>query len=306
MKLVAACRMSNSSAVARAAAAILFAAMLGNVAPAFSEEATTDRVIAIVNGTKIHESDLTLADEVIGRNLSNREPAERREMLINMLIDATMLGQAANERKIIDQADLQRRETFARNRGLMNHLLLTVGETAITDAALRDAYQELIVKASKEEPEIHLRHIYILVADPKDDAAYKEGEEKAKAALKRIKDKETFAAVASEVSDDPGSKPRGGDYGWRVAGELGKEIADAAFAMKDGEISPPIKSAAGWHVIEREEVRSRKPISFEKSRDQLAVIIAGKAQVDLVEAVRAAAKIERPEAATSVGKAPSK
>jgi peptidylprolyl isomerase/peptidyl-prolyl cis-trans isomerase C len=231
MKVVSAFRASNPLATARAGtAAILLAAVLGTTGQTFAQSPAADRVVAVVNGTPIHESDIKVTDDIVGRNLNSQDPVERHDIILKMYIDTLLLSKVANDRKIVDDADLQRRVTFARNQGLMNHLLVTVGQQAVSDASIRKTYEDVVVKAANNEPELHLRHIFFLFKDPKDDAAVKEAGEKANAALKRIKAGEDFAAVAADVSEDPITKAKGGDFEWRGRAEMGEEYA----AHQDG------------------------------------------------------------------------
>ena len=297
MKVVSASRASNPLANARAgAAAILLAALIGTTGQTFAQTPAADRVIAIVNGTEVHESDIRVTDEMVGRNLNSQDPVERHDIILKMYIDTILLSKVANERKIVDEADIQRRVTFARNQGLMNNLLSTVGQQAVTDEAIQKAYQEVVVKAANNEPELQLRHIFFLFKDAKDDAAVKDAEEKAKAAFKRIKAGEDFAAVASDVSEDPITKAKGGDFGWRGRPEMGEDYAKIAFAMKKGEVSEPIKTAIGWHIVKVEDQRARTPIALDKIRGRIAAMVAANAQFEFVDKLRAEAKIERFDA----------
>jgi len=294
MTVAPAFRMSNPVTTARAgAAAVWLAVMLGAAGPTFGQSPSADPVIAVVNGTQIHESDLQLVDEIIDRNLPTRDTAERRDSLMKLLTDTILLAQVAKDRKIEDEADIQRRITFARNQGLMNHLLSVVGQQAVTEEAIGKAYEEVVLRAAKDEPELHLRHIVFFIPEPKDDAAVKAAEEKAKAALDRIKKGEDFAAVVADVSEDPVTKARGGDYDWRQRGEMGREYADAAFKLKSGEVSPLIKTGVGWHIIKLEDQRPRKLMALEKIHDRVAAMVAARAQLELVDKVRTEAKIER-------------
>jgi peptidyl-prolyl cis-trans isomerase C len=284
-------RPSNPLAAARVAV-IWLAAMLGTAGPTFANSPSVDPVIAVVNGAEIHESDLRLADETIGRNLPTMDQVERRQSITAMLIDATLLSQAAKDQKIGDEADLQRRMTYARNQGLMNELLAVTGQRAITEKAVHKAYEELVVK-NAIEPELHLRHLFFKISDPQDEAAVKAAEERAKLALDRIKKGEDFAAVVTDMSEDPTAKAKGGDFDWRTRDEMGKEYADVAFTLKTGDVSPLIKTSFGWHIIKLEDQRTRKPADFDKVRDRLAAVVARAAQFELVDRLRAEAKIER-------------
>lgn len=285
------------------AATVWLAVALGAGAPAFGQSPAADSVVAIVNGNKILESDLQVADDVIGRNLLVREPVERRETLLKMLIDSVLLSQVAKDRHIADEADLQRRANFARNQSLANHLLVVVGEQAVTEEAMRKAYEEVVVKGVATEPELHLRHLVFMIAPPGDDAAVKAAEQKAKVAMERINKGEDFTAVVAEMSEDPVTKARGGDYDWRARGEMGREYADVGFRLKKGEVSAPFKTAVGWHILRLDDLRTRKPADYDKIRDRLAALVASAAQMELIDKVRAEAKIERPDQTGATDKA---
>ncbi|KQT03023.1 MULTISPECIES: peptidylprolyl isomerase [unclassified Bradyrhizobium] len=282
------------------AASFWLALLLGVAAPALAQAQTADPVVAVVNGQNILESDIQVADDILGRNLLAREPLERRDTLVKILIDGVLLSQAAKDRNIVDEVDLQRRATFTRNQGLANHFLTVVGQRAVTEEAMRKAYEEVVVKGASTEPELHLRHIVFMIAPPADDAAVKAAEQKAQAAIARIRKGEDFAAVVTEMSEDPVTKSRGGDYDWRVRGEMGKEYAEIAFELKKGEVSAPFKTAVGWHILKLDDMRTRQPADYEKIRDRLAVLVANAAQLELVDKIRSEAKIEyisRPQGA---------
>jgi peptidylprolyl isomerase/peptidyl-prolyl cis-trans isomerase C len=300
-------RASNPLATARArTAAILLAAVLGTTGQTLAQSATTDRVVAIVNGTQIHESDIKVTDDMVGRNLNSQDPVERHDIILKMYIDTLLLSKVATDRKIVDEADIQRRVTFARNQGLMNNLLAGIGQQAVTDESIRKAYEEVVVKAANNEPELQLRHIFFLFKDPKDDAAVKGAEEKANAAFKRIKAGEDFAAVAADVSEDPITKAKGGEFGWRGRAEMGEEYAKIAFTMKKGEVSEPLKTAVGWHIVKVEDQRTRMPIALDQIRGRVAAMIAANAQFEFVDKLRAEAKIERFDAQQASDKAAPK
>jgi peptidyl-prolyl cis-trans isomerase D len=109
----------------------------------------------------------------------------------------------------------------------------------ITASLYRQKLSDAITADVKPvQEEVWARHILI-----KDEAT-------ALAVEERLKKGEDFAKVAKEVSTDTGSAPQGGDLGWFGKGQMVKEFEDAAFAMKVGEISAPVKSQFGYHVIQ--------------------------------------------------------
>jgi peptidyl-prolyl cis-trans isomerase C len=160
----------------------------------------------------------------------------------------------------------------------MEALLTDTAKAATTEDAERKAYDEA-AKAQPPEPEVHARHILLPT------------EEEAKAALARIKAGEDFAKVATELSKDPGGE--GGDLGWFTKDRMVPEFADAAFKLEPGQVSDPVKSQFGWHIIKVEGKRMKTFPPFEQVKDQAARYVAQKAQTALIASLRDKAKIER-------------
>jgi peptidyl-prolyl cis-trans isomerase D len=114
---------------------------------------------------------------------------------------------------------------------------------------------------------------HILVAVPKDAdaAAQKAAEAKAtKLAADAKAPGADFAALASASSDDAVSKAQGGDLGWIAKGVMEKPFEDAVFAMKGGDISGPVRTEFGWHVLQVREVKGATQMTFEQAQPQLA------------------------------------
>lgn len=142
-------------------------------------------------------------------------------------------------------------------------------KVAVDDAKLRSYYDEQKTKTPERfsQPEKrHVRHILLQVGDPKEDAAVKA---KAEALAKRAQGGEDFAKLASANSQDPGSASKGGDLGWADRKAYVPEFADAAFAMKEGEVSAPVKTQFGYHIIKVEGVTPATTKSFEEARADL-------------------------------------
>jgi peptidyl-prolyl cis-trans isomerase SurA len=108
-----------------------------------------------------------------------------------------------------------------------------------------------------------------------DSAATAAGLARIMAIRKRITGGERFAKVAAEVSEDPGSAKAGGDLGFFTRGHMVKEFDDAAFALKDGELSMPVHTQFGWHLIQAIERDTAKTVA---GRDSMA---DGKAVMEL-------------------------
>jgi len=250
-------------------------------APRADTAPATPKVLAKVNGVPVTSEDVKVALEDLGPNLPPQLKGGAREAyVLDYLIDAQLVAQKAEADKLDKGPDFAAKLGYLREKVLMEGVLGEIAKTAVTDAALKSTYDEA-AKLQKPEEEVRARHI--LVATDAD----------AQAALKRIKAGEDFGKVAKEVSKDPGSE--GGELGWFTKDRMVPEFADAAFKLKVGEISEPVKSQFGWHIIEVEEKREKTFPPFDQVKDQVAHYIVQKAQAELVQNLRKDAKIEKTE-----------
>ena len=249
-----------------------------------------DPLIATVNGTEIHQSDLAVAEEEAGQ-LPPMSPDAKKDYLVQFMADMILVSKAAEAKKMGDGADFKRKIAFARNKLLMEQLLQSVGKEALTDEATHKVYDDA-VKQLGEQQEVHARHILIRAA-PGDDKAGKEAEDKIKAVIVRLTKGEDFAKVASDVTEDPSGKANGGDLGYFSKEQMVPEFSDTAFKLEKGQISEPVKTQFGWHVIKVEDKRAKAVPKFEEVKPQIESYVTRKAQAELVTKLRAEAKIEK-------------
>ena len=136
---------------------------------------------------------------------------------------------------------------------------------AVSEAQLKERYER--DKASYVQPETRqARHILIAVDDATPDA---QAAALAKQILDRIKGGADFAAQAKQFSKDTVSAEQGGDLGWSGRDVYVTEFADKLFSMKEGEISEPVKTQFGYHIIKLEGIRAGAGRSFEEVRGEL-------------------------------------
>ena len=170
-------------------------------------------------------------------------------------------------------------------------MLQSVGKEALTDDAMHKVYDEA-VKQMGQEQEVHARHILIRAA-PGDEKASKDAEDKINAIIARLKKGEDFAKVAAEVTEDPSGKANGGDLGYFAKEQMVPEFSDAAFKLEKGQMSEPVKTQFGWHVLKVEDKRVKPTPKFEEVKPQIEQYLTRKAQAELVTKLRAEAKIEK-------------
>ena len=255
--------------------ALSLIALLSAASFAYSEP----KVLAKVDGVAITEEDVKDALEDIGPGLPPKlEGPARQKYVVDYLIDMRLVAKKAAADKLDAGADFARRMTYYHDKLSMESVLRDAGAKATTDEAEHKAYDEA-AKQQPPQPEVHARHILLPT------------EEDAKKALARVKGGEDFAKVATELSKDPGGE--GGDLGWFTRDKMVPEFAEAAFKMEPGQISDPVKSQFGWHVIKVEEKRMKTFPPFEQVKEQAGRYVAQKAQSELITGLHKDAKIER-------------
>jgi peptidyl-prolyl cis-trans isomerase C len=241
--------------------------------------APDDPVVVRVNGVDIGESDIALAEEDVGSSMPAMPPQQKREYLITYLTDVVILAQAAKKQKLADSPEVKRQMEFARNKVLMEALLQKTAKAAETEPEMHKVYDEA-VKEMGTEQEVHARHILV------------ETEEEAKAIETELKDGADFAEEAKKKSKDPGAA-NGGDLGWFTKDQMVPEFSEAAFKLDKGQISDPIHTQFGWHIIKVEDKRVKPTPSFEEVKSQVENYISRRAQAQLVDGLRKTATIER-------------
>jgi peptidyl-prolyl cis-trans isomerase C len=279
----------------------LAAAAMFAVAGPSGAAAQTDPVVAKVNGTDIRESDLAAAEADIGSQLPPMAPDAKKDYLITYVGDMILVSKAAEAKKLGDTDEFKKKLALARTKLLMEALLQDEAKSAVTDEAMKKVYADAIKEVGNEQ-EVSARHILV------------ESEDDAKAISADLKKGGDFAAIAKEKSKDPGSKDSGGDLGFFTKDQMVPEFAEAAFKLDKGQVSDPVKSQFGWHVIRVDDKRTKEPPTFEQVKDQIENFVQRKAQADLIQKLRADAKIEKigdkpaapAPAATPDTKAPAK
>jgi peptidyl-prolyl cis-trans isomerase D len=165
------------------------------------------------------------------------------------------------------------------------------------EAELRARYEEQI--ASFEEPEqVRVRQIFFELDQDASEEAAAAVRKRAEQARKRIEAGEAFAAVAEELSEDPGSKDQGGDLGLMIRGQNIPELEEAAFSLEEGSVSDPVRSFKGLHLLLVEERVEAQTKSFEVVGPELARTAAE----DAAATTRAEARSEELASAIRGGK----
>jgi peptidyl-prolyl cis-trans isomerase D len=137
------------------------------------------------------------------------------------------------------------------------------------EAEVKALYQERLETYDVPE-QVRARHILLRVEPGASEARIEERRQQAEAIRARLAGGEDFARLAEELSEDPGSKPNGGDLGFFRRGQMVKPFEDAAFALAPGELSAVVRSDFGFHLLRVEERKAAQLRTFEQAKAELA------------------------------------
>jgi peptidyl-prolyl cis-trans isomerase C len=271
--------MSDTKNCKRIPTTLLFGAASIALLLASSSAPVHAKALAKVNGVEITDEDLKLAMDDLGPGIPRQLEGKARESyVLDFLIDEQLVVQKAQADKLSESPDFAKKLAYLRDKALMETLLSNIAKSAATEPAIKLAYDEA-AKNQKPDTEYHAHHILLPT------------EEEAKTALKRVRSGEAFDKVAGELSKDPGAK--GGDLGWFTKDRMVPEFGEAASKLEPGQISEPIKTQFGWHIIKLDEKRPKTFPPLDQVKDQVARYVVQKAQSELVVKLREGAKIER-------------
>jgi len=263
---------------------LLVCGFLGLAAlPAMAQQPAADKIVAKVDGAPITEADVTQALTDLGESIAQIPEAQRRDYAITYLADLKLGAKAAREAKLTETEDFKRKLAYQTDRLLFDDYLTSQAKKNVTEDAMKALYADTI-KTLKPEQEVRARHILV------------ETEDQAKDVIKKLKAGEDFAKLAGTLSKDPGSGKEGGDLGYFTKDRMVPEFANAAFAMTAAQISDPVKSQFGYHVIKVEDKRDKTVPKFDEVKDQIEQFMYRKSQQGVIMALRATGKVERLDA----------
>lgn len=231
-------------------------------APAMAD----DYVLMKVNNQDVTKSEAdamwaTLFPPGQAPDLSEMKPEIRNKILRGIMTERLLLSEGLKQG--IDKSDAVQKELEEVKRKLVVKHFLEAKTADVTDADLKREYDALVINL-RDKKEARARHILVATeADAKDIE-------------KKLADGKSFEELAKQYSKDPGSAKQGGDLGYFTKDKMVKEFADAAFAMKKGQVSKPVKSQFGWHIIKLEDLRPVTIPTYNAVKEQLRAAVQDK------------------------------
>ena len=254
-----------------AAAAALMC--LSSVAAAADSE-----VIATVNGIKITQGDLASARAEVGAEIASIPVEARTRVLVEYLVENQLMAEAAEKDKLATGPVFEDRIKYYRRRALRDLYFDKHVRGTVTEADAKKLYDTQVASI---KPEVELRARHILVKT----------EAEARDVIEKVHRGEDFAELAKTTSTGP-SKMQGGDLGYFTKGQMVKEFEEAAFALKPGDVSEPVKTQFGWHVIKIEDKREKGAPPFDSVKDRIMAALVQQKTQETIKNLRDKAKVE--------------
>ncbi len=249
--------------------AVSLIALLAFSAPALADE----YVMMKVNGQDISSSDMQrmwegLFPEGQAPAFDSVKPDMKERLLRGAMAEKILYAEAVKQG--VDKSEkVQRELADVKNKLVVRTFLDTKTADMISEADLKKEYDALAA-ASKDEKEVRARHILLAT------------EADAKEAKKKLDAGKLFEDVAKDFSKDAGSAKSGGDLGYFTKDKMVPEFANAAFILKKGEVSGPVKSTFGYHIIKVEDTRKVTIPAYAEMKEQLRAKLQDKKLNDYI------------------------
>ncbi len=220
---------------------------------------SSSQVLATFDGETITVQDYKDALKTLPAQLqwAVSQNKELRARFLDNLVTKRMLVKTALESGIKEDAEMKRRIQEFKNELILNRYLeKKLGNIKVTDAEAK-AYYEKHKDEFTTPKEVRARHILVKT------------QEQAEKIYQELKKGADFAQLAKKYSMDKASAQKGGELGFFTKGDMVKPFSDAAFALKPGEISKPVKTPFGYHIIQVEEVKPPRQKSFKEVKEEI-------------------------------------
>ena len=256
---------------------MIWTAVAAAVLACLSLSATAQN-IAIVNGKAVPTTRVEALKQQVarsGRPLTPEVEAQIKEEVIAREI----FMQEAQKRGLDATDEYQAQIELARQSILIRELFAEFQKTStVTDADVQAEYDKFV--AANGGKEYRARHILV------------ETQAQAEAIIASLKKGGKFEDIAKKQSKDPGSGANGGDLDWAAPGNYVKEFSDAMVALSKGQVSAPVQSQFGFHIIRLDDVREAQLPALEDVKPQIVQQMTQQRMAAFQQELRAKAKVE--------------
>lgn len=245
--------------------------------PAFADETPkADTVVATVNGTAITLGHMILVQQGLPQQYQTLPSEMLFQGILDQIIQQTVLmqaGPAEDSRLVRLSVENERRALKA------GEVLQTVADAAITEDAVKALFDAKYANGTGGK-EYNASHILV------------ETEEEAKALIAELAGGADFVELAKSKSTGP-SGPNGGELGWFGAGAMVKPFEEAVVTLQPGQISVPVKTQFGWHVIKLNDIRDKAAPTLQEVRAEVEAEVESAAINQRIQELTEAAAVDK-------------
>lgn len=235
-----------------------------------------DHVLASVNGKTVTVGNLLAVIAELPPQYQQLPDDVLFDGVLEQMVQQLVLSDGLTDLTAVEQLTLDNQDRAVR-AGLAIQRILA---SDVSEDEVKAAYDGLFADA---EPEKEFNAAHILVAT----------EDEAKAIADELKNGGDFAAIAKEKSTDPGSGANGGDLGWFGMGMMVPEFENAVVALEPGQVSEPVQSQFGWHIVLLKETRVVEQPTLDELREQLTEQVRNQKVEKAIADATAAATVDR-------------
>ena len=250
---------------------------LGIFMPAVAQDNLPKGTVATVNGIAITYDDISLAEDELLSVIGQLPERQRFETLIGYMIDRVLASEAAKKKGLEDDPEVARRFAFMQRKALQDVHIAEMVSARVSEKQVAAYYKKNIANGPRQQ-EARARHILL------------DSKEMADTVLAAVKGGADFAQTAKEKSKGP-TGSTGGDLGYFSREAMVAEFSDAVFKMKKGEVTGPVKTQFGWHVIKLEDIRDKPLPKLADVEGQIYQILMSEARRDIYTKMRDSAEV---------------
>lgn len=240
-------------------------------------EPSADTVVARVNGDEITLGHVIATAAGLPPQYQQLEDEVLYQFIVEQLIQQQLLSQEQDELTRLNALMLTNEERSLKAVQTVNQIT----DAQVTDDAIQAAYDAQFAEFQGED-EFNASHILVATED------------EAKEIKAQLDDGADFAELAKEKSTGP-SGPNGGALGWFGKGQMVPEFEQAVIGLEKGQVSDPVQTQFGWHVVILNDKRKSEAPEFAAVRDELAQSVRQEAIQAKIDELTQAGNVERPE-----------
>lgn len=224
--------------------------------------------------------ELIISEDDLDRIIEYYEP-ERKKLIqqnpqmklavLKQIIANSLIYKIAEENKFLEKPEIKEQIKLVKEHFIASVFLKeqVIKNITVNEEEAKIYYQTHLNEFIEVPEQVRAKHILFRLPQNATEDDKKKVIEKANNIIKLLKDGADFGEMAKIYSDDPGTKSKGGDLGFFGKGRMVKPFEDAVFSMKVGEISNPVQTNFGIHIIKLEERKEAKYKPFETVKEQV-------------------------------------